>query len=129
MSRMRVLLVDDEADFRALLLKRMTHRGVDAMAVGDGEAALAAVAEGHFDVVVLDVRMPGMDGIEVLRRLKRDHPDVEVVLLTGHASIEAARTGMDLGAFDYCIKPVSINDLLVTLQEAVARRRLAAGAE
>lgn len=127
MSAMRILLIDDEPDFLDLMSKRLGRRGVDLAVAPDGEQGLAAAANDEFDVIILDVRMPGMDGIEVLRRLREIHIRAEVLLLTGHASLEAARQGLELGAFDYLIKPVSINDLLFKLQDACEQSRLKAG--
>ena len=90
-----VLFVDDEEDYLTTLLKRMRKRDVEAAGVGSGEEALAYL-DGHpADVVVLDVRMPGMDGIETLREIKKAAPLTEVIMLTGHASLEAAREGME----------------------------------
>ena len=124
---MKVLLVDDEDDFRELLGKRLVKRGLEVSTAGSGEAGLAQAQGGGFDVVVLDVKMPGMDGLEVLRRLRKIAPDTEVILLTGHANMEVAVEGMDLGAFDYLMKPVAINELLYKIQDATARRRLRQG--
>jgi DNA-binding response OmpR family regulator len=124
---MKVLLVDDEDDFRELLGKRLTKRGLAVSTAASGEAGLGQAQDGDFDVVVLDVKMPGMDGLEVLRRLRKIAPDTEVILLTGHANMEVAVEGMDLGAFDYLMKPVAINELLYKIQDATARRRLRLG--
>jgi len=124
---MKVLLVDDEDDFRELLGKRLVKRGLAVNTAGSGQAGLDLAQDGSFDVVVLDVKMPGMDGLEVLRRLRKVAPDTEVILLTGHANMEVAVEGMDLGAFDYLMKPVAINELLYKIQDATARRRLRQG--
>lgn len=124
---MKVLLVDDEEDFRELLGKRLTKRGLTVSSAGSGAEALRQAEADAFDVVVLDVKMPGMDGLEVLRRLRKIAPDTEVILLTGHANMEVAVQGMDLGAFDYLMKPVAINELLYKIQDAAARRRLRRG--
>jgi len=113
-----VLFVDDEEDYLTTLLKRMRKRHVDAVGAGSGEEALAYLADHHADVVVLDVRMPGMDGIETLRKIKKAAPLTEVIMLTGHASLEVAREGMELGAFDYLMKPVDIDELLYKLEDA-----------
>ncbi|HBR05803.1 MAG TPA: two-component system response regulator, partial [Desulfovibrio sp.] len=97
-----VLLVDDEAPFLETLRKRLTRRGLAVETAGDGAAALAALERGVcVDVVVLDVKMPGLSGLDVLQKIKTLHPLVEVVLLTGHATLEGAVDGMRLGAFDY----------------------------
>lgn len=119
-----VLLVDDEAEFRDLLEKRLRKRNLALLSAGSGEEALAIVAREAVDVVVLDVRMPGMDGRETLREIKRLKPEVEVIMLTGHASVEVALEGMALGAFDYLLKPVSFDELLFKLQDAAEKKRM-----
>lgn len=124
MEEMRVLFVDDEKDFLETLIKRMKKRHVDAHAASSGTEALRLIRESSFDVVVLDVRMPDMDGIEVLRAIKSIAPLSEVVMLTGHACLEVAREGMSLGAFDYLMKPVNIDELLYKLQDACKQKRL-----
>ncbi len=124
MEEMRVLFVDDEKDFLETLIKRMKKRHVDAHAASSGTEALQMIRESSFDVIVLDVRMPDMDGIEVLRIIKTVAPLSEVIMLTGHACLEVAREGMSLGAFDYLMKPVNIDELLYKLQDACKQKRL-----
>ena len=124
MERFNVLLVDDEGEFLETLVKRIQKRNVNATGVQSGEDALAFLGKNPVDVVVLDVRMPGMDGIETLRALKRQYPLTEVIMLTGHASLEVAIEGMELGAFDYLMKPVEIDDLLYKIQDAKKRRSI-----
>jgi two-component system OmpR family response regulator len=119
----RVLIVDDEADFLESIVKRLELRGIAVDGVGDGAAALEMLAHKPFDVVVLDIKMPGMDGIEALRQIRSRHPDVEVIVLTGHASQEFRRLGQDLGAFDYLIKPVRLDTVLERIRAACRRRR------
>lgn len=121
---MTVLFVDDEPDFLQTLLKRMRKRSVNASGVGSGEEALVHLAQFPADVVVLDVRMPGMGGIETLRAIKKKTPLTEVVMLTGHASLEVAREGMENGAFDYLMKPVDIDDLLYKIQDAFHKKTI-----
>lgn len=121
---MTVLFVDDEPDFLQTLLKRMRKRSVNASGVGSGEEALVHLAQSPVDVVVLDVRMPGMGGIETLRAIKKKTPLTEVVMLTGHASLEVAREGMENGAFDYLMKPVDIDDLLYKIQDAFHKKTI-----
>jgi DNA-binding NtrC family response regulator len=121
-----VLLVDDEAEFLDTLVKRIKKRDVNVTGVESGEKALAFLGEQPVDVVVLDVRMPGMDGIETLRELKKRHPLVEVIMLTGHASLEVAIEGMELGAFDYLMKPIDIDELLYKLEDAYKKRTIQA---
>ncbi|MBI5533789.1 MAG: response regulator [Deltaproteobacteria bacterium] len=118
MAALRILLVDDELDFIEPLARRMERRGMQCVALQDGEKALALIQTERFNCVVLDVRMPGIDGIEVLRRIRRDHPDLPVVLLTGHASVELGVRGMQLGAFEYLLKPIDLDDLLDTVRRA-----------
>ena len=122
MEGMKVLLVDDEEDFRTTLANRLRKRKLEVSEAEGGPEALASMNKQVFDVVVLDVRMPGMDGIEVLKRVKESHPLVEVIMLTGHASVESGIEGMRLGAFDYLMKPCDINDLIVKIQDAYQRK-------
>ncbi len=124
MSRLRVLLVDDEHDYLDIMTKRLARRNVELTVARGGAEALRLAAEGDFDVIVLDVRMPDMDGIETLRRLRSIGHRAEVLLLTGHASVEAARKGLELGAADYLLKPVPVNELLFRIQDAYNRGRL-----
>ena len=113
-----ILLVDDERDYLDTLTKRLKKRGLGITSVENGEEALKWLACNCVDVVLLDVRMTGMDGIQVLRKIKRDFPLIEVIMLTGHASTEAAIEGMELGAFDYLMKPVDFDELLYKIQDA-----------
>jgi two-component system OmpR family response regulator len=114
----RVLIVDDEAELVSALEERLALRGFEASGVTTGTEALARVAAGGYDVVLLDVKMPGLGGLQVIQRIKTDHPDVQVVLLTGHGSARDAADGMRLGAFDYLMKPVRIEDLVRVLRAA-----------
>jgi DNA-binding NtrC family response regulator len=124
MSDLTALLVDDEEEFLNTLIKRLRKRDVEAFGARSGEEALALLDERPADVVVLDVKMPGMDGIQVLREIKRRNPLLEVIMLTGHASMEAAIEGMELGAFDYLMKPINIDDLLYKIQDAHKKKSL-----
>lgn len=118
-----VLIVDDEEDFLETIVKRLEQRKFEAVGVRSGEEALAAMRKRSYDAVVLDVKMPGgMDGIETLREMKRLQPAAEVILLTGHASVETSIEGLKLGAFDYILKPVKLEDLLGKLADAMARK-------
>ena len=121
---MRVLLVDDEVGFRETVSKRLKRRNVDLVAVGSGEEALEHLQIERVDIVVLDMKMPGMDGIQTLRAIKAVDPLIEVVILTGHASLEAAKDGMTLGAFDYLMKPVDLDELLYRIQDAYKRKSI-----
>ena len=118
MEAIQVMLVDDEVEFLETLIKRMKKRNVDITGVKSGEEALLALDQNQVDVVILDVRMPGMDGIEALKEIKRQHPLIEVIMLTGHASVEVAVQGMELGAFDYLMKPIDIDELLYKVEDA-----------
>jgi DNA-binding NtrC family response regulator len=124
MSPCRVLLVDDEVDFVQTVAKRLKRNKLSVEAVHSGEDALRHLAGNPTDVVVLDMKMPGMDGIEALREIKARLPLVEVIMLTGHASVEAAIDGMELGAFDYLMKPVEFDELLYKIQDAHKKKSL-----
>ncbi|PIU32637.1 MAG: two-component system response regulator [Syntrophobacteraceae bacterium CG07_land_8_20_14_0_80_61_8] len=119
-----VLLVDDELEFLDTLIKRMKKRGLQVAGVNRGEDALAWLDREPVDVVVLDVKMPGLDGIETLREIKNRRPLVEVIMLTGHANMEVAVQGMELGAFDYLMKPMDIDELIYKLQDANRKKNL-----
>jgi len=121
MDKFKVLVVDDEHDFLETIVKRLQRRKIDAVGVDSGTEALRILEGQHFDVVILDVRMPGLDGIETLREMKRKRPLLEVILLTGHASVESGMQGMQLGAFDYVMKPADIEDLLEKVRQAYER--------
>jgi len=95
----------------------------DVQTALNGPDALRILREERIDVVVLDVKMPGMDGVEVLRRIRQEHPLVEVIMLTGHAAVESAVDGMKLGAFDYVMKPIDIPDLLAKIEEAYHKKK------
>lgn len=118
MDQFRVLLIDDERDFLDTLVKRLRKRNLEVAGVNSGEEALQVLKATPMDVVVLDVRMPGMDGIQVLREIKTINPLVQVIMLTGHASVEVAVEGMELGAFDYLMKPANLDELLYKIQDA-----------
>lgn len=118
MEQLRVLLVDDERDFLETLVKRLRKRNLEAAGASSGEEALQVLRETPIDVVVLDVRMPGMDGIQVLQQIKKMSPLIQVIMLTGHASVEVAVEGMELGAFDYLMKPANLDELLYKIQDA-----------
>ncbi len=124
MDAFSVLLVDDEVEFLETLLKRLKKRKLDVSGVHSGEAALDFLKVKPVDVVVLDVKMPGMDGLETLRAMKKEVPLVEVIMLTGHANMEVAIEGMELGAFDYLMKPMDIDELLYKLQDAYKKKSL-----
>ena len=118
----RVLVVDDEDDFRETVVKRLCVRKLEAEGAGSGAAALELIKQRDFDVMVLDVKMPGMDGIETLRLVKQTRPEIEVIMLTGHASVEFGLKGMQLGAFDYIMKPAPIGELMDTIGQAYRKK-------
>ncbi len=120
---MKVLLVDDEAPFVDALAKRLDKRGIKVVSAYSGPEALQKLeADSRIDVVVLDVKMPGMDGVDTLKAIKPAYPLVEVVMLTGHATVESAIEGMKLGALDYLMKPCDMDVLLAKLEEAKAKK-------
>lgn len=123
-NRFNVLLVDDEPDFLYPLIRRLTRRDLVVESAGSGEAALAIINERPVDVVVLDVKMPGMGGLEILRAIKADHGEVEVILLSGHAAIDTAMEGISSGAFDYLMKPVDFDELFFKIEDAYEKKRI-----
>jgi DNA-binding NtrC family response regulator len=119
-----ILLVDDERDFVEMLSLRLTDAGHRVRAAFSGQEALAVLSEGEgdrlpeIDVVVLDIKMPGMDGIETLKQIKTRYPVVEVILLTGHGAVDTAVKGLKSGAFDYLLKPADFEELTAKLESA-----------
>ncbi len=123
MDLFTVLIVDDEDDFLETIVKRLRKRKIDAHGSKSGEEALKIINRIPVDVVILDVKMPGgMDGIETLRAIKKLRPLTEVILLTGHASVETGIEGMKLGASDYLLKPVKLEELLPKVLQAVEKK-------
>jgi DNA-binding response OmpR family regulator len=122
MKKMKVLLVDDEQEFVETLADRLQMRDLEPTIAYDGEQALSAVEDEEPDVIVLDLKMPGIDGIEVLRRLKKAYPKVEVIILTGHGSQKDEEAARSLGAFDYVNKPVEIEKLVPRIRDAFKSR-------
>jgi DNA-binding response OmpR family regulator len=119
----RVLLVDDEEEFVSALSERFMLRGIQVETALSGEDALAMMEANPADLIVLDVMMPGLSGLEVLKRIKASHPKTQVILLTGHGATKEGIEGMRLGAFDYLIKPVDLEELLNKMKEAIASRQ------
>jgi len=115
----KILLVDDEHEFITTLAERLELRDINTRVVFDGESALLAVAEEEPQVMILDVLMPGIKGLEVLERVKRTNPAVQVLLLTGHGSTRDGIEGMRLGAFDYMMKPLNIDTLIEKMESAI----------
>jgi DNA-binding NtrC family response regulator len=122
MGKIRVLVVDDEEDFRVTMVNRLCKRDFEADGAEDGEKALERVNAYLYDVVLLDIRMPGMDGISALREIKKTKPLIEVIMLTGHGSVESGIEGMKLGAFDYLLKPCNFDTLLEKIRQAYEKK-------
>lgn len=118
----RVLIVDDEKDFVEIFALRLEEAGERVSTAYSGKECLKILSEKEIDVVILDIRMPGMDGIETLKEIKKGYPLVEVIMLTGHGTTETAVEGMKLGAFDYLMKPADFNDLATKLEGARKRK-------
>ena len=121
-KKKKVLIVDNEIEFASTLAERLRLRRIEAESVFSGEEGLAAAAAFRPDVMILDLRMPDMGGLDVLARVKSLDPAIEVVLLTGHGSFEDGISGMELGAFDYLVKPIDLVLLLEKINEACAKR-------
>ncbi len=121
---LNVLFVDDEVDYLETLMKRMKKRNISVCGRNSGEEALELLKRDPVDIVIMDVKMPGMDGIQTLREIKKQYPTIEVIMLTGHASVEVAIDGMKLGAFDYLLKPIKIDQLLYKIQDAYKKKSI-----
>lgn len=124
MREFKVLVVDDEDEFRDVISKSLEKRGLQVEGAENGLKALEILEKSRTDVVLLDIKMPGIDGIETLRRIRSMKPLVEVILLTGHASVDSGIEGMKLGAFDYLMKPIELDPLLEKLSDAYEKKRL-----
>lgn len=120
--KIKVLLVDDEEEFVEVLAERLETRDFTVLKAFSADQALAQIAQQEVDVVVLDVLMPGKDGIEALREIKEMHPILEVIMLTGNATVESAVNGLKLGAFDYLMKPTETKDLVEKIIKAYKRK-------
>lgn len=125
MEKAKILLVDDETAFLDAMKRRLSKRGFSVETAESGMEAMEILEDKHgsIEAVVLDVKMPGLDGIETLREIKRKYPMVEVVMLTGHATVDSAIEGMKLGAFDYLMKPADIDNFSATIMAAADKRR------
>lgn len=124
MAKEKVLLIDDEVEFTRALGKRMEARGADVDIAARGREALEMAKAHSYDAIVLDLLMPEMDGIETLKRLLQDNPDLQVILLTGHASVEKGVEAVKIGAFDFLEKPAEIERLMQKINEAKANKML-----
>ena len=124
MAIANVLLVDDETPFVEAMTRRLSKRDLSITSAFSGDEALKRLEENdQVEVVILDVKMPGMDGIETLQEIRQRYPLVEVIMLTGHATVESAIEGMKRGAFDYLMKPCDIDHLISKVSEAAAKKR------
>lgn len=117
-TKYRILLVDDEADFLQTTQKRLLRRGFEVRTAGTCAEALREVETGWPQVVVLDVMLPDTGGIECLKMIKQKSPGLTVVMLTGHASVQAGLLGMEHGAGDYCLKPIELDELVEKIEIA-----------
>ncbi|MEA3415998.1 MAG: response regulator [Thermodesulfobacteriota bacterium] len=124
MQGIRMLFVDDEDDFRITLAKRLKLRKIDVTDAVSGNEAIELTKQKPFDVAVIDVKMPGIDGIETLKQVKKIQPDMEIIMLTGHASIESGMEAMKLGAYNYVMKPCDIDELLIKTEDAYQHKLL-----
>ena len=119
-----IMLVDDEVSFVETLAKRLDKRNIETLSTFSGEECLETLkTHQNLDVIVLDVKMPGMDGLETLKEIKKEYPLIEVIMLTGHATIELGIDGMKLGAYDFLTKPCDIEELVDKLEEATKKKR------
>jgi DNA-binding response OmpR family regulator len=125
MARAKVLLVDDEEEFRTTVEKLLVRRGFDVVTAPDGAHAMRVVLRGGIDVAIVDVKMPGVDGIGTLRELKRIQPDLQVIILTGHLLKSTEQEGLKLGACAYLTKPCTVAEIVESLDAAVAARAAA----
>ena len=120
----KVLLVDDEEQFLDALAQRLETRGIKVDSVTSGEDAVKKVEDQNFDAIIVDLAMPGIDGIETLKRIKDKRPDLEIIMLTGHATVKSGIEAMKFGAEDFLEKPVDLNELLEKIGEAKNKRML-----
>lgn len=124
MTDAAILFVDDEAGFVETMAKRLSRRNFQVHKAFDGDAAMDVLAhETAVDVVVLDMKMPGRGGLSVLKEIRRDYPLVEVIMLTGHGTVESAIEGMQAGAYDYLLKPCDLEELTDRIRGAVSRKQ------
>ena len=123
-SRPKVLIVDDEERFRTTLHKLLATRQIEAAHVGSAKEAFSEIAKNEYDVILLDLKMPEMNGIEALGKIKKENPQIEVIILTGHASVDAAVEIMKLGGYEYLLKPCAIDELVGKIESAWERKLL-----
>jgi len=119
--KIHLLLVDDEPDFKEVMLKHLSRMGI-RLSVAEGCLEALETLEAHaIDVVIMDMNMPGVDGIQCLRKVKERWPQTEVIILTGHASVKSGIEGMQSGAFDYCLKPIDVRELIEKVELAAQK--------
>jgi DNA-binding NtrC family response regulator len=118
----KILLVDDEKDFLDVMSERIEARGMSVTTADSAEKALESVESGGFDAIILDLMMPGMDGLQTLKAIKKKNPDLQVILLTGHATVEKGIEAMKLGAMDFLEKPADLDKLTEIIKKAQARK-------
>ncbi|WP_319584055.1 response regulator [uncultured Pseudodesulfovibrio sp.] len=123
MTDVKVLLIDDEARYTDALARRLGRRGLSVATADGGAQALEALSENPVDVALLDMKMAGMDGIKTLSAIKRQHPEVEVVMLTAHADTDIVISSLAMGAFDYLLKPADLEELVRKIEDAAMRKR------
>lgn len=124
MSEEKVLLVDDEQNFLDALSERMKAKGLEITSAYSGQEAIEAVKDEFFDAVVLDMMMPGLDGIETMKKMKKINPDLQVILLTGHATVGKGIEAMKLGAMDFLEKPAELSSLMQKIHKAKVNKML-----
>ena len=124
MGQMKMMLVDDEERFLSTTQKLLSRKGYDVLTASSGSEALDILRTHNVHVVILDVKMPGMDGIETLKAIKRNYPLVEVIMLTGHGTVDSAVEGLKSGATDYLTKPTDVQDLIGKAEEAFGKRQV-----
>jgi DNA-binding NtrC family response regulator len=121
---MNVLLVDDEENFRTAVARQLTVRGYNVYEAGTGEQGVAIAREATLDIVILDMRLPGINGTAALKEIKQISPLTEVIMLTGQATVKAAMEAITMGAFDYMTKPMGIDELIYKMEDAHKKREL-----
>ncbi len=119
MPKFRALLIDDEEELVSTLVERLGYRDIESDYALNGQEALHKMTENHYDVVVLDLKLPGMDGLEVLRRINQAYPNIPVLLITGHGSPASEINNKPDGAYDYLAKPINLEDLITHMQHAI----------
>ncbi len=121
-AKPKVLIVDDEERFRNTMCKLLTVEGFEASTAGSAPQALDELRQRHYDVIILDVRMPEMTGVQALAEIRRTDPEIEVIIMTGYASVDTAKEIMEIGAYDYLLKPYAIRELVEKIDAAYDRK-------